>query len=633
MINTTDILSYIESLANSQLKESNLRDITSKIKEARKKVNDSKLYLALVGEFSSGKSTFINALLGFRLLKEAVMPTTACATYIQSGSKLLTIDVAFFDGEKFHATSSDFKAVANYLCSKYKREYKTLLSIIEDITSDQTIARTVKKLQITIPDAKIPKNIVLIDTPGFNPGAASVDNHYEITKYTVENIADAALVLTPQEQAMSATLIRFLKETLYRCLHRCSFVITKMDNLSAEFRTGTMEYVRQRIANDLKIATPHLTAQSAITMLPVKKIPLDKQTDWIYFQNEFKMFENTIWGTLQRNKEVVLKEHINVLVKDIVVLCSQKIKEKEASIKETKKFLENHKVESIQRVCEKMISQATSAIHTALNKMSVSFANAENNSIRKADIIIDEGAMSIVRFKSTMMPSICGVVEAEAKKQLKKINTELNRVVKQCVNTQVNNMQSVFSSHYDSFPALRPRESVPKADLIKFNTPKLSFSIAISKIEELEEKENKAAGIGAVAGGILGFLVGGPIGAAVGATLGGGGGAIANDQSAEMRLSAKPIVRNEISSFFSSLRIRVDNEMNRMKSRYSNLIENFSEDHIKRYGNAVNQLIAKHRDDMNFVDNQIKSLKSSLINLSAIQDEIEHELNILRIHN
>lgn len=46
-------------------------------------IADTKFYLAIVGEFSSGKSTFINALLRKRLLKEAVKPTTVAATFIE----------------------------------------------------------------------------------------------------------------------------------------------------------------------------------------------------------------------------------------------------------------------------------------------------------------------------------------------------------------------------------------------------------------------------------------------------------------------------------------------------------------------------------------------------------------------
>lgn len=616
----------------SQLSDSSTYDINVKINDIRRKMRDPKLYLALVGEFSSGKSTFINALLGFRLLKEAVMPTTACATYIKSGGDVLTIDVAFFDGEKFHSTSADFNAISDYLFSKYKRGYISLQKIIEDITSYQTIAKTVKELQITIPNAKIPKNIVLIDTPGFNPGADSVDNHYEITKYVVENVADAALVLTPQEQAMSATLIRFLNETLHRFLHRCSFVITKMDNQLPENRFDIIQYARQQIVTNLNIASPHLYAESAITMLPVKKVPLEKKEDWKFFQNEFKKFEKAIWEDLQRNKEVVLKEHINVLVKDIVVLCTQKLQEREAVIKKDRQFLEEHKVESIQSVCDMMISQSIMAIHSALNNLNTSFYNAENASKRKSDSIIDDGIMSIVSFKDKMMPSIRKVVEEEAGKRLASINIELNNTVKQCVNSQIAKMQRVFASHYNSFSALRPSESAPTVNLVKLNNCNISFFMAISKIEELDKKENQAAGTGAILGGIVGFLIGGPVGAAAGAVLGGGGGAIANDQSDAMRASAKSIVKDEISSFYSSLRIKINNEIDKVKSSYFDLIRHFADNHVNKYGKAVEQLILQHQANVDAIDKEIADLKMNINKLNDIENDIEQELAILKIN-
>ena len=40
------------------------------------------IHVAVVGEFNSGKSTFVNALLRERILKEAGRPTTAAATHI-----------------------------------------------------------------------------------------------------------------------------------------------------------------------------------------------------------------------------------------------------------------------------------------------------------------------------------------------------------------------------------------------------------------------------------------------------------------------------------------------------------------------------------------------------------------------
>lgn len=632
MKNIAEILSYLDFVVNIKLSGTSSQTINVKITEARNKIQDTKLYLALVGEFTSGKSTFINALLGFRLLKESVMPTTACATYISSGGNVLTVDVSFFDGKRFCSTSSDFKQVANFLAKTYQRSYTSLQQIIDDITSDQIIAQTVKHLSITIPNAKIPSNIVLIDTPGFNPGSDSFSNHYEITKQVVENIADAALVLTPQEQAMSASLIRFLNETLHRCLHRCYFVVTKMDNLPVEYRDETLQYVHRRIVNDMNIPKPYLYAESAITVLPVKKIPLEKRADWSYYQNEFRRFEKIIWKNLQNNKEIVLQEHINVLVQEIVVLCSQKINIKESELINAKKFLTNHEVASIQRVCDAMVSQSIMAIHSALDNLNTSFVNAEMISKRESDAIIGEGVMSIVRFKEEMMPSIRKAVEEKAGKRLLEINKDLNNIVKHCVDIQIAEMQRVFASHYESFPALRPRESVPTANLVKLNDCTISFSMAISKIEELDKKENQAAGAGAILGGIVGFLIGGPFGAAAGAVLGGGGGAIANDQSDAMRASAKSIVRNEIASFFSSLHIKIENEISKVKSSYSSLIKHFAEDHVRKYGKAVEQLIVKHKSEVDFIDKEIVELKMLRRNVTEIENNIEQDLAILRIN-
>lgn len=628
-----EILRCIEINAQQHLKGDVLREITSKIERCRSKMDDEKLYLALVGEFSSGKSTFINALLGFRLLKEAVMPTTACATYIQSKGKILTINVSFFDGCKFKASSNDFKGVASYLESTYKVVRTSLLEIIEDLTSDQKIARTVKELEIFVPNANIPRNVVLIDTPGFNPGAVSVDNHYEITKHVVEEIADAALILTPQEQAMSATLLRFLQETLHRCLHRCYFVITKMDNSDPAHRTDIVDFARQRIITDLNVTNPRLYAESAITMLPVKKIPSDKIEDWAFYSTMFKQFESILWDNIRRSKDIVLNEHIDNLVQEIVQQCSLKIKEREITIKKEREFLSAHKIEKIQNVCNTMVSQSADAINSVLDGVRISFYSAECNSKSRAESIINEGTMSMSLFKDSKLPSIRTVVEQEARKALETINKDLNQKIKKCVDGQILKMQRVFASHYDSFPALRPKSSTLKTDLIKFNTPNMSFAIAVAKIEELAQRESQATGWGGAGGAGIGFLLGGPIGALIGGAIGAFGGAVAGDQSDEMRASAKPLVNNEISSFFASLRIKVDNEKNSIKSRYLSLLKKFAQEHISHYGVAVEELIKKHKDQIWTLDYQIKQLKSSLTTLMAIQEHLEEELALLRLQN
>ena len=301
MFQTESILDYLQSLTSGFLNGRDADVLNKKISLIRKKKNDPKLYLAVVGEFNSGKSTFINALLGFRLLKEAVKPTTSCATYLQCGASRLSLKTSFFDNKRFLADESNYDSLKNYIESEYDLRITNFFDLITALTSVQNIAKNVKSLFIKIPGNSIPPNIIIIDTPGFNPGSDCFDNHLEITKDVVENVADSAIILTSQEQAMSTSLSGFLKNYLSRCLHRCIYVVTKFDLLENDFsRKEVMEYVYQRINLDLNINNPKLFGISSVTALPVKQIPFDKEKEWPDLKKAFFQFKSQTWSTLQK---------------------------------------------------------------------------------------------------------------------------------------------------------------------------------------------------------------------------------------------------------------------------------------------------------------------------------------------
>lgn len=633
-MNVAEILNCIETSAVSFLAKKETAEIQQKIASIRTKQVDDKLYLAVIGEFSSGKSTFINGLLGTRLLKEAVTPTTACATYIQKKGKSLSINVEFFSGDKFNTRENvNFQKLAAYLHYHYSRYFHDLSSIIEALTSDQTIARTVKSLYINIPTAKIPSNIVIIDTPGFNPGADNVSNHSDIAKHVVENVADAAIVLTPQEQAMSSTLIRFLQLNLQRYIHRCVFVVTKMDVINRSSRDEILTYTKERINRDFTISKPRLYGVSAITMLPVKRIPMGFEQEWKNFQNDFLWFEQQIWQYLQNCKITVLTEHVYALTEKIISQCVSHLSVKQRELKDNKKFLEEHSVETIQAVCLKMKAAAQAVVNSSLNDLYISFSSAEASSRIFAESTINDGVITLSNFKEIMMPKIKNKVESEGRKELSRINDEINQKVKSAFTKQVNAMSRVFSSHYDSFPSLRPQKCPPQANVMRFNSPDMAFSIAISKIDSLEQEEQAAAGVGAIIGGIAGFLLGGPFGAAAGAAIGGGGGIVAGDKSSEMRSAAIPLVKDEISSYFYSLKSKVESELSNLQSHIASSLQKFVDAHVAKYGEAIGTLIREHRYKMQVLNNQIKQLNKSIRNLQQYNDVVKNELSILQFNN
>lgn len=70
---------------NSDLPDQVRTPLLQQIQHIRSRQTDPKMYLAVVGEFSTGKSTFINALLHEELLKTSIDVTTAAAD-AQDGS-------------------------------------------------------------------------------------------------------------------------------------------------------------------------------------------------------------------------------------------------------------------------------------------------------------------------------------------------------------------------------------------------------------------------------------------------------------------------------------------------------------------------------------------------------------------
>ena len=130
----------------------------------KNRIEDKKFKLVVVGEFSSGKSTFINALIGKDLLKHATIETTATVTYIYNVKDYDELYgkcvINFKNGNK--KVIDDFETI---------KDYTTTIS-------KENVAETIKNVEIYIHFLEIEEEIIIIDTPGLN-GIA--DKHREIT--------------------------------------------------------------------------------------------------------------------------------------------------------------------------------------------------------------------------------------------------------------------------------------------------------------------------------------------------------------------------------------------------------------------------------------------------------------------
>lgn len=612
-----------------------IENVRQAIDSLQNKVEDKSLYLAVVGEFSSGKSTFINALIGRRILKEAVMPTTACATYIAKGTDEIEIAV-IFNKKKFHVYERDLSAINAYIKKKYGISITDIQHLIDILTSDQFVASDVKALYLSIPNISIPDNIVIIDTPGFNPGDLSVKNHFEVTKDVVENHADAALVLMPSDQPFSNSVKVFLQDHLYKYLHRCIYVLTMGDHKSNNERIELLDFVRNRLKIDFKLDEPKVHCESAITMLPVVKIPEMMKADWAMWQSEFKSFKQNVWNLLNHQKELILSEHLHNLVLDISKEMQNSLLVKQKELKEQKMKIDKSRVSHIDSVTTKLALKAKNNIANTITQTKDKL-DAEMQSGKSACLSFARTTLTpsnAFKFHQEVEPLVASDAKTRSSNAILKVNKLISTIVKVSVDTNIADMQKEFTSHYSMFPALQLEDKGIEMDIKKINLPVIEFNCTNQIVRETNDKSGNRIGGGALGGAAAGAAIGSAVpgigtffGALIGFVAGIGIGGSRNDKlESEVYPSVKSSMEREINNYFNSVKSKIKDKLSDRKRQIDKAIDDYAKKHVTEYGEAVEQLILQQEHDSQIAQDNIDSLKNQIRSLEDIQHETEYNL-------
>ena len=204
--------------------------------------------LVIAGEFNSGKSSFINALLGERVLPEGVTPTTDRINLLRHGPET----------------------------SEHLREAFLL--------------------ERTHP-ADLLRELNIVDTPGTN---AIIRQHEELTRDFVPR-SDLVLFVTSADRPFTESERAFL-EQIREWGKKVVFVINKMDILRPADREEVLAYVRTNATNLLG-ETPQTFGVSARQALESR----DAGDDRMWQESGFAAVEEYLLHTLDQAERVRLK--------------------------------------------------------------------------------------------------------------------------------------------------------------------------------------------------------------------------------------------------------------------------------------------------------------------------------------
>lgn len=203
--------------------------------------------IAVTGQFSSGKSTFLNALLSKDILPTGITPVTSKVNYIRYGDEF-RIKVRYKDGrDEFHE-------------SQHIKKFTDQREAVEDIAY----------LTIYAP-LDILKDIIFVDTPGLNSEA---DSDTRTTTKVLQEV-DGIIWLTLMDNAGKESELKVLKEFMGMYQNKSLCVLNQKDKFTHEQIEQTLAYVQEAFGKFFKLIVPISAIQALQARSHDKKHQID----------------------------------------------------------------------------------------------------------------------------------------------------------------------------------------------------------------------------------------------------------------------------------------------------------------------------------------------------------------------
>lgn len=280
--------------------------------EEAQMVSDGLFRVVVMGTFTSGKSTLINALLGNKILPESALPSTAILTFIQFGCNTDDVEIHFKDivnedgsvtkGKIEHISKEDFAKTYHY-----------------DVTDAEALAQTgniprFKKVAYSIIRCSLPlmqDGVSIVDTPG-------LEDKEVATELALDIAAKAqAIVYVCGERGFAEADREYFNENFRGNPGNVFFVLNKIDNIaSEEQRKQAIERVRYDVRNcftkadgtiDEELMSKRVFGLSSLQALDARR----GETFDEDFQKDIQLSQEKIQLKLQRSQFLPFEEALH----------------------------------------------------------------------------------------------------------------------------------------------------------------------------------------------------------------------------------------------------------------------------------------------------------------------------------
>lgn len=354
----------------------------------------------ILGEFSSGKTTFVNKYFfeDQKMLPTATVPTTARLCTVRYANET-SIRVHYKDGtSKNYSGDEEVREVAK----------KTLFAKGADVDATQ-------KVDFFYPSPRLKEGIVIVDSPGLN------DPEIERSKITTDYMdrSDCVLYFLSALQAGKASELELFRTRLLGKKHfnKIFFILNRWDDIHEDEREDVLDYVTSLIGKQVEDMRPDWQGEEGEISKPLI-IPISSQTG-----ENFDKLEHELWNyladksgaTLFRLKADRVKHFLTIIAKRIkdsqemyhlsqeeisknIELLEKEVLQFESKIDDFRKELyadlllgfEEYRA-SLQKIFEPIAKKITKSIQN--NAKNFSIITADNSELQKEFSKIARGVL------------------------------------------------------------------------------------------------------------------------------------------------------------------------------------------------------------------------------------------------
>lgn len=563
------------------------------------KQNDKKLNISVIGEFSTGKSSFINALVGYELLAVNVIQGTTVAITIIEYSEDFSIILTDFSGKSS------------------KKVYKSIDSLRQQLhiyTTDAAYAKKINFVTVTLPSDILKNGYRIIDTPGTN----SLELwHEEITRRAIRELSDLSIILTDATQPMPVTLMSFVDNTLGDSVKSCAFVANKIDRIREKERDGIIKFIEKKICQSFDIEEPIVLPFSAVALtnsFAKETVNIDSNSFLLTANSLEQLLSFTAKQRLRAQARKILH-----LVDDIYSTLDNNIKSIAAQYQQELQMLERSKQTDLKPFISSQISTRQKSFLSGAKDYKYKVESVCDSLASKAKTNIEskiEACDSLDNLSNYIKGSLSDDIKKEGQSIVSGTESKFGELRK-LFNRELKLFQKDFEKEFEKLKILSVKFNVkPKDVAVRHSAHSANIGPVMTLISEELSKENWAIGGGLGAGAVIGSMILPGIGTVIGGILGGIVGGAASPDTSEVKTKVKSKLTTPLRSYYRS----INNDCITNYNTYVNDISAYLESEINRYSSTYASTVRQ----------RIKDWETQHRNIKERIQKIEKEINGLR---